>query len=268
MNHKARKRFGQNFLQDMSVIERMLSALRPAAGDAVVEVGPGLGALTLPLLARLDRLAVVEIDRDLIARLEDQQLPGLTIHPGDVMQFDFAALAGSLAGDSNAPADTRHSLRVVGNLPYNIGTPLLIHLMECQSIVRDIHVMLQKEVVDRLHAEPGTRAFGRLSVLMQSVFEVTPLFTVPPSAFAPPPKVQSAVVRMKPRSDAPDAETLNSLQACTRLAFANKRKTLRNNFKGHLDDTDLAELQIDPQARAETLDLQAFHRLAKRLSQG
>ncbi len=259
MNHKARKRFGQNFLQDMSVIERMLAALRPEPGDAVVEVGPGLGALTLPLLARLDKLAVVEIDRDLIARLEAQQLNGLTIHPGDVMKFDFAALARELAGQ------TDHSLRVVGNLPYNIGTPLLIRLMEQQAVVKDVHVMLQKEVVDRLHAEPGTRAFGRLSVLMQSVFEVTPLFTVPPVAFDPPPKVQSAVVRMKPRSDAPDTDTLDALQACTRLAFASKRKTLRNNFKGHLDDNALTDLQIDPQARAETLDLSAFHRLAKQL---
>lgn len=259
MNHKARKRFGQNFLQDMSIIERMLAALRPEPGDAVVEVGPGLGALTLPLLARLDKLAVVEIDRDLIARLEAQQLNGLTIHPGDVMKFDFAALARELAGEAD------HSLRVVGNLPYNIGTPLLIRLMEQQTVIKDVHVMLQKEVVDRLHAEPGTRAFGRLSVLMQSVFEVTPLFTVPPVAFDPPPKVQSAVVRMKPRSDAPDVETLDALQACTRLAFASKRKTLRNNFKGHLDDNALIDLQIDPQARAETLDLPAFHRLAKQL---
>lgn len=270
MNHKARKRFGQNFLHDMSVIERMLSALRPERGDAVVEVGPGLGALTLPLLERLERLAVVEIDRDLIARLENQQLPGLTIHPGDVMQFDFAALAHELLNThlpGNTDNTTEHSLRIVGNLPYNIGTPLLIRLMECQSVIRDIHVMLQKEVVDRLHAEPGTRAFGRLSVLMQSVFEIRPLFIVPPSAFDPAPKVQSAVVRMKPRRDAPDAATLNSLQVCTRLAFANKRKTLRNNFKGHLDDEALGALQIDPQARAETLDLAAFHRLAKRLSQ-
>lgn len=263
MNHKARKRFGQNFLQDMSVIERMLAALRPEPGDAVVEVGPGLGALTLPLLERLDRLAVVEIDRDLIARLEERQLAGLTIHPGDVMKFDFPALADELANDAAA-----HSLRIVGNLPYNIGTPLLIRLMECQSVVKDVHVMLQKEVVDRLHAEPGTRAFGRLSVLMQSVFEVTPLFIVPPTAFDPPPKVQSAVVRMKPRGDAPDADTLQALQICTRLAFASKRKTLRNNFKGHLDDAALSELEIDPQARAETLDLAAFHRLAKRLEQG
>ncbi|MGQ7843892.1 16S rRNA (adenine(1518)-N(6)/adenine(1519)-N(6))-dimethyltransferase RsmA [Granulosicoccus sp. 3-233] len=249
----------------MSIIERMLAALRPETGDPVVEVGPGLGALTLPLLARLDRLAVVEIDRDLIARLESQQLNGLTIHPGDVMQFDFDALARELTADTEGNGQAVHSLRVVGNLPYNIGTPLLVRLMDCQRMIRDIHVMLQKEVVDRLHAEPGTRAFGRLSVLMQSVFEVTPLFTVPPSAFDPPPKVQSSVVRMKPRSDAPDAETLDALQACTRLAFANKRKTLRNNFKGHLDDKALIDLQIDPQARAETLDLPAFHRLAKQL---
>jgi 16S rRNA (adenine1518-N6/adenine1519-N6)-dimethyltransferase len=158
-------------------------------------------------------------------------------------------------------------LRVVGNLPYNIGTPLLIHLLDCHVSLRDVHVMLQKEVVDRLHALPGTRAYGRLSVLMQSVFDVSPLFTVPSEAFSPAPKVQSAVVRLKPRADAPDDGFILALQACTRLAFASKRKTLRNNFRGHLDDQALMDLQIDPQARAETLDLQAFHRLAKRLSQ-
>ncbi|ASJ72198.1 16S rRNA (adenine(1518)-N(6)/adenine(1519)-N(6))-dimethyltransferase RsmA [Granulosicoccus antarcticus] len=261
MNHRARKRFGQNFLQDLSIIERMLAAMRLERDDPVVEVGPGLGALTLPLLERLDRLAVVEIDRDLIQLLEARNLDGLTIHNGDVMKFDFNALAAELAGS----APTEHSLRVVGNLPYNIGTPLLIQLLDCHEQIRDVHVMLQKEVVDRLHADPGTRAFGRLSVLMQSVFEVTPLFTVPPESFDPAPKVQSAVVRLKPRTDAPDKAFLAALQACTRIAFASKRKTLRNNFKGYLDEAALENLQINPQARAETLNLEAFYRIAKQL---
>lgn len=265
MNHKARKRFGQNFLQDMSVIERLLVALDPASDELILEVGPGLGALTLPLLARIDRLLVAEIDRDLIQRLQARQLPGLHIIAGDVMQLDLQQLVADHAANSD-DADLR-PLRVVGNLPYNIGTPLLLRLLEHQHLIRDIHVMLQKEVVDRLHAEPGSRAFGRLSVLIQSVFHVRALFQVPPGAFDPPPKVQSAVVRLRPRQDAPDAATVAALQACTRLAFASKRKTLRNNLKGYLDDTELQQLQIDPQARAETLDLAAFHRLAKRLSQ-
>ena len=263
MNHRARKRFGQNFLQDMGIIERMLAAMRPESDDAVVEVGPGLGALTLPLLDRLDRLAVVEIDRDLIKRLEAQNLDSLSIHAGDVMKFDFSALATELA-EGGAP---EHSLRVVGNLPYNIGTPLLIRLLDCHEQIRDVHVMLQKEVVDRLDATPGTRAFGRLSVLMQSVFHVTPLFNVPPESFVPAPTVQSAVVRLVPRDDAPDEAALTALQYCTRLAFASKRKTLRNNFKGYLDEAALENLQINPQARAETLDLEAFYRMAKRLSE-
>ncbi len=263
VNHRARKRFGQNFLQDMGIIERMLAAMRPEANDAVVEVGPGLGALTLPLLDRLDRLAVVEIDRDLIERLEAQNLDALSIYAGDVMKFDFTALATELAEGGAS----EHSLRVVGNLPYNIGTPLLIRLLDCHEQIRDVHVMLQKEVVDRLHANPGTRAFGRLSVLIQSVFHVTPLFSVPPESFDPSPKVQSAVVRLIPRDDAPDVAALTALQYCTRLAFASKRKTLRNNFKGYLDEAALESLQINPQARAETLDLEAFYRMAKRLSE-
>ena len=254
--HKARKRFGQNFLQDLTIIERMIAAMRPASDDPVVEVGPGLGALTLPLLEHLDHLYVIEIDRDLIERLQARQLSGLTIHSADVLTVDFGALAGA------------RKLRVVGNLPYNIGTPLLIRLLECQACIQDVHVMLQKEVVDRLHAEPNTRAYGRLSVLMQSVFHINPLFTVPPESFDPAPKVQSAVVRLKPRADAPDLQTLTALQACTRIAFANKRKTLRNNLKGHLNEQELQSIDINPQARAETLDLNAFHRMAKRLSQG
>jgi 16S rRNA (adenine1518-N6/adenine1519-N6)-dimethyltransferase len=260
--HRARKRFGQNFLEDKAIIERLMAALRLQPDDQVVEVGPGLGALTEPLLLQLNNLTVVEIDRDLIARLQERSLPGLTIHSGDVLQFDFARLALELAGpDAGIPA-----LRVVGNLPYNIGTPLLIRLLDYHRCLRDVNVMLQKEVVDRLHAVPGTRAYGRLSVLVQSVFDVVPLFTVPAQAFNPAPKVLSAVVRLIPRPDAPDDSALAALQSCTRLAFASKRKTLRNNLKGHMTEQEMADLQIDPQARAETLDLPAFHRMAKHLS--
>lgn len=231
----------------------MLAALKPAAADSVVEVGPGLGALTLPLLEQLDTLTVVEIDRDLIAGLHAQELRNLVIHEGDVLAVDWQAMAGG------------RDLRVVGNLPYNIGTPLLLKLMMVHPIIRDAHVMLQKEVVDRLHANSGTRAYGRLSVLMQSVFTITPLFTVPATAFHPVPKVESAVVRLKTRPDALAVDALEALQRVTRLAFANKRKTLRNNFKGHLNEEQLLALDIDPNARAETLSLEAFQRLSDAL---
>lgn len=254
MNHRARKRFGQNFLQDESIITRMLSAMKPARDDLVIEVGPGLGALTLPLLEQLDSLTVVEIDRDLIARLQERKLDNLTVFEGDVMNVDWQAMADG------------HALRIVGNLPYNIGTPLLLELLAHHPVIRDVHVMLQKEVVDRLHAVSGTRAYGRLSVLMQSVFTITPLFSVPAQAFYPVPKVESAVVRLKVRPDALAVDELTALQAATRMAFANKRKTLRNNFKGHLDEQQLMALQINPQARAETLALEDFNRLAKQLA--
>ena len=229
--------------------------MRIKSDDNVVEVGPGLGALTLPLLAQLDQLHVVEIDRDLIKRLEDQQLEGLTIQSADVLSVDFAPMA------ANKP------LRVVGNLPYNIGTPLLIRLLDVHPILKDVHVMLQKEVVDRLDAKSNTRAFGRITVLMQSVFNIEPLFKVPPHSFDPAPKVDSAVVRLTPKENALSKDDIKALENCTRIAFANKRKTLRNNFKGHLDEESLESLGINPQARAETLDINAFHLLAKSLSE-
>lgn len=254
MKHRARKRFGQNFLQDESVVTRMIAAMKPQADDCVVEVGPGLAALTLPLLENLDTLTVVEIDRDLISRLQARELENLVIHEGDVLDLDWQSMA---AGER---------LRVVGNLPYNIGTPLLLELLKVHPVIQDIHVMLQKEVVDRLHAVPGTRAFGRLSVLMQSVFSITALFNVPAHAFEPAPKIESAVVRLKTRTDALAPDALGHLQIATRLAFANKRKTLRNNFKGHIDEQQLIKLDINPQARAETLSLDAFYRLASHLA--
>jgi len=254
MKHQPRKRFGQNFLSDNRVIDRMLGHLRIAADDNLVEVGPGLGALTDPLLTRVDTLKVVEIDRDLIERLRARNKANLQIHEGDVLNIDWQDMHAGVP------------LRIVGNLPYNIGTPLLIVLMQSHSLITDIHVMLQKEVVDRLCAKAHTRAYGRLSVVMQSVFDIQALFNVPPSAFTPAPKVDSAVVRLTTKSATPSDHTLELLQLATRLAFANKRKTLRNNFKGHLDDQALQALDIDPQARAETLSVEAFHRLAKRLS--
>ena len=254
MKHQARKRFGQNFLQDEAIVSRMISAMRLNPDDPVIEVGPGLGALTLPLLAELEHLRVVEIDRDLIARLRQRNLTNLSITEGDVLNIDWQSMAGE------------QKLRVVGNLPYNIGTPLLLHLLNAHPSIKDVHVMLQKEVVDRLHAVTGSRAYGRLSVLMQSVFNISPLFTVPPEAFSPVPAVDSAVVRLTTRPDALDSKSLEKLQAATRIAFASKRKTLRNNLKGYLDEDQLHAINIDPRARAETLSLDDFCRLAGRLT--
>lgn len=225
--------------------------LRP--DDNLVEVGPGLGALTLPLLDEVEHLHVVEIDRDLIARLVARKLSNLSILEGDVLKVDWHKLHHG------------KPLRIVGNLPYNIGTPLLLRLLEVHPLISDIHVMLQKEVVDRLGAGSNTRAYGRLSVLLQSAFRITPLFTVPATAFEPQPKIESAIVRLKTRTDAPSAQRIVALQQATRWAFANKRKTLKNNLKGKLDDTGFEKLQINPQARAETLDVSTFMRLAEHL---
>jgi len=186
LNHQPRKRFGQNFLNDNLVIDQIIELINPQPTQTVVEVGPGLAALTLPLLERVDSLQVIEIDRDLIEKLKQRDNPKLIIHEADVLSIHWP----SFAQDS--------SLRIVGNLPYNIGTPLLMNLLEAREHIQDIHVMLQKEVVDRLSASVGSRAYGRLSVLMQSCFAVQELFVVPPSAFTPPPKVQSAVVRLTP----------------------------------------------------------------------
>ncbi len=234
----------------------MLAEIRLHPDDTVVEVGPGLGALTDPLLKQLNQLIVVEIDRDLIARLTERQAENLLIVEADALSIDWQALKPD-----------KH-LRVLGNLPYNIGTPLLIKLLEQHHRIQDIHVMLQKEVVDRLSAVSSTRAYGRLSVLMQCAFKITPLFSVAPSAFDPPPKVESAVVRLQTRDNAPSLSQLQALQLATRLAFANKRKTLKNNLKGHLSLDDFVRMDIDPTKRAETLDVTSFLRLAKHLSPG
>lgn len=253
MNHQPRKRFGQNFLNDKVVIDQIIDCINPQPNQNLVEVGPGLAALTLPLLERVDALQVIEIDRDLITKLRQRNNPKLTIHEADVLTIDWSNFA------------QESQLRIVGNLPYNIGTPLLLNLLEARAHVADIHVMLQKEVVDRLCASVGTRAYGRLSVLMQSCFDMQELIVVPPSAFTPPPKVQSAVVRLTPLPSSPDDDTVKKLSMATRLAFAKKRKTLRNNMKETLPESKLVEAGLDPQARAETLNLDQFLLLAKML---
>ena len=254
--HKARKRFGQNFLQDTRIINDIVEAVRPQPDDVVIEIGPGLAAITEPLARNLKQLHVVEIDRDLIARLKKQHpRERLTIHEGDALAFDFAALG--------------ERLRLVGNLPYNISTPLLFHLASYAEQVYDMHFMLQKEVVERLVAEPGTSDYGRLSVMLQYRFYMDWLLDVPPECFEPAPKVYSAVVRLIPRPAsellALDAEKFASVVAA---AFAQRRKMLRNNLKGILDDVGFSALGIAPTSRAEDLAVDTYVAIANYLSMG
>lgn len=256
MTHRARKRFGQNFLHSESVIRRIVGSIAPARGDRIVEIGPGLGALTGPLLERVDRLDAVELDRDLVATLPDRlgHPENLVIHQADALTFDYRALAGT------------KTLRVIGNLPYNISTPLLFHLLEQSETISDMHFMLQKEVVDRITARPGSKARGRLGVMTQARADADMLFGVPPGAFHPPPRVESAVVRIVPRtlSDAQRA-LLPTLEKVVRKAFGQRRKTLRNTLKDVLDARELERLDVDPGRRAETVTMEEFEAMAQRV---
>jgi 16S rRNA (adenine1518-N6/adenine1519-N6)-dimethyltransferase len=259
--HSARRRFGQNFLVAPGIIRKIVDAIAPRAGDTVVEIGPGLGALTEPLLERIDHLQVVEIDRDLIARLRNRFPPErLTIHEGDALEFDFGALKGS------------GPLKIVGNLPYNISSPLLFHLVAYAPVVHDMHFMLQKEVVDRMVAEPGSKDFGRLSVMLQYHYHMERMFVVPPGAFNPPPKVDSAIVRMIPRvigTGAGTGEVAKDLALFARVvtaAFSQRRKMLRNTLREFINEADLAALGIVPTARAEDIAVTDYVRLANSLA--
>ena len=248
--HIPRKRFGQNFLVDEGIIAGIITAIAPGPAEKLVEIGPGLGALTTPLLNRLNRLQVVEIDRDLIARLRERYpADRLDIHEGDVLQFDFATLG--------------HDLRIIGNLPYNISTPLLFRFAEFAGHIRDVHVMLQREVVQRMVAAPGDSEFSRLSVMLQYRFDMEHLFDVPADAFDPAPKVESAVVRLTPLAPLPhparDEAVFSSVVA---RAFSQRRKTLRNTLKGVVTADDFARLGINPGARAQELSVADFVRIA------
>jgi 16S rRNA (adenine1518-N6/adenine1519-N6)-dimethyltransferase len=258
--HTARKRFGQNFLVSDGVIRKIVDAVAPRAGDTVVEIGPGLGALTVPLLARIDHLHVVEIDRDLIARLQQRFPPErLIIHQGDALEFDFGSLKG--AGP----------LKIVGNLPYNISSPLLFHLVPFAPLVHEMHFMLQREVVDRMVADPGSKDFGRLSVMLQYRYHMERLFIVPPGSFNPPPKVDSAIVRMIPvdfsrvRADAIASDPALFARVVT-AAFSQRRKMLRNTLRDFISEADLAALGITPTARAEDIAVADYVRLANTLA--
>lgn len=250
MRHRPRKRFGQNFLVDEAVISAIVGAVAPHQRDLVVEIGPGLGALTRPLVERLDHLHVVEIDRDIVARLRAMFPPQrVAIHEGDALKFDFAALG--------------RGLRVVGNLPYNISTPLLFHLADSAPAIRDIHVMLQREVVERMVAAPSSSDYGRLSVMLQYRFEMEPVLAVPAAAFHPVPKVESAVVRMVPFARLPHrARDEAWLGKIVTAAFSQRRKTLRNALKHYFSTEDLSRLGVDGGVRAQELGIDDFVRLA------
>ncbi len=256
MTHRARKRFGQNFLHSETVISRIIGAIAPARDDHLVEIGPGMGALTRPLLEAVQQLDVVELDRDLIAELPARlgHPDNLLIHQADALAFDFRKLAGN------------KQLRVVGNLPYNISTPLLFHLLDLSGIIADMHLMLQREVVDRITAIPGSKARGRLGVMTQARADAHMLFGVSPDAFHPAPKVESAVVRIVPKHLSQwQHELLPALETVVRKAFSQRRKTLRNTLRGLLDTDDLERLGIDPGRRAETLTMQEFEAMAKQV---
>lgn len=252
--HTPRKRFGQNFLQDPQIIQDIIHAVAPKKADHVVEIGPGLGALTWALLPRLDKLFVVELDRDLIEkltlhtkihRLEDR----LEIFSCDALKFDFASL----------PAP----LKIVGNLPYNISTPLLFHLASYKNRIADMTFMLQKELVDRMCAAANSSDYGRLSVMLQYDFDIEKVLDVPPESFFPAPKVDSAVVRLVPHAQREvEAQDFDLFNKIVTDAFAQRRKTLRNTLKNWLSDHDFAALEINPQARAETLTLAQFVHIA------
>lgn len=254
MKHIPRKRFGQNFLSDPDIIRSLVEAIRPQPDDLMVEIGPGLGALTQPLLKTLHHLHAVELDRDIVAWMTKHYPEGkITIHNVDALKFDFASLGSHV--------------RVVGNLPYNISTPILFHLLENVGNIVDMLFMLQKEVVERMVAEPSTPEYGRLSVMLQYRLQMEYLFTVPPDAFNPAPKVESAFVRLIPYPAAPHPAKDEKLFAkVVTAAFSQRRKTLRNTLKGLLDDASFAALHIDPQQRAENLGVAEFVAIANHLA--
>lgn len=255
MRHQARKRFGQHFLTSSDTIERIVSAIAPQTGETIVEIGPGQAAITAPLAVLATTLHAIEFDRDLVAKLE-RQFQGrknVFIHEADVLQFDFSSL-----GDG---------LRVVGNLPYNISTPLLFHLLTFRGHIKDMHFMLQKEVVDRMAASPGKKNYGRLTVMLGCQLEVVPLFDVTPDAFTPPPRVMSSIVRMRPLPDGHfDIRDEIRLERIVKQAFSRRRKTLRNALEGHADAAVLEAAGLDPGQRPEQIPVIGWIRLANSLS--
>ena len=253
MAHIPRKRFGQHFLVDQGVIYNIVQAIDPRPGEALVEIGPGLGALTQPVLERCGALTVIELDRDLAARWRERQ--GVTVVESDVLKVDFQALTAALG----------RPLRVIGNLPYNISTPILFHLLEVADQVQDQHFMLQKEVIDRMAASPGGKDYGRLSVMLQWRYEIKSLLDVPPEAFDPPPRVDSAIVRMRPLRPAPQVDE-PLLREVVTVAFSQRRKLLRNTLGRWLELRRFAG-DFDVQRRAEEVPVADYLALVRSLGE-
>ena len=253
MKHQARKRFGQHFLTDKAVIAEIVDAIDPQLGQAMVEIGPGLAAMTQPLVERLGHLQVIELDRDLAVRL--RQHKQLTVHEADVLKVDITALAAGLG---------TQSLRVVGNLPYNISTPILFHLLDHVAVIQDQHFMLQKEVVERMVAAPSSAAYGRLSVMLQWRYAMEMVVEVGPMAFDPPPRVDSAVVRMTPHAQ-PAPLTVALLSELVQVAFSQRRKLLRHTLGKWLQERGVAA-DFDVQRRAEEVAVAEYVQLAQRVS--
>lgn len=256
-SHQHKKRFGQNFLNNDRVIQQIVMAIQPKQDQHLVEIGPGEAALTRPLLEAVETLDIIEIDNDLIAPLTQTlgHYPAFNLHHTDALSFDYHQLL----------KDENDRLRVVGNLPYNISSPLLFHLMEYGQAIIDMHFMLQKEVVERITAKPGSKTYGRLSVMLQYACATEYLFTVGPENFTPPPKVDSAIIRLTPYQTKPySAQSDSDLANLVRQSFSQKRKTLRNNLKGWLTDDDIEACGIRPSDRAETLSVADFVALSDR----
>ena len=257
--HIARKRFGQNFLHDSTIINNIIRTIHPKATDNLLEIGPGMGALTKELLASCENLQAIELDRDLIPKLQIQfaEYPNFKIFSGDALKFDFSQVAS-----------ISNPVRVVGNLPYNISTPLIFHILEQCDLIYDMHFMLQKEVVDRLAAEPNCKNYGRLSVMVQYFCAIEALIDVPPSAFRPAPKVDSSVVRLIPYKEIPfKAQNLTTLNDTVRQAFSQRRKTIRNTLKTLASEELLISIGIDPTLRAENLSVEDFVNISNALDQ-
>ncbi len=259
LGHQAKKRFGQNFLHNDAIISKIVDAINPEPGENLLEIGPGLGALTEPVVERAGALSVVELDRDLAHRLKHHPFlaPKLTIYEQDALKFDFSQLA-----TADKP------LRVFGNLPYNISTPLIFHLLSFKAHIQDMHFMLQKEVVERMASGPNCKAFGRLSIMTQYQCQVVPVMEIGPEAFQPPPKVDSAIVRLIPRKtvDNPVSD-LNLLNTVCLTAFNQRRKTIRNSFKTLMDVEQLQNLGIDPSLRPENLTINDYIAIANYISE-
>lgn len=257
--HRARKRFGQNFLQDSGIIYSIVALINPSADAHVIEIGPGLGALTKPLLSNLDQLDLLEIDRDLVAYWKQQNLTGLSIIEGDALQFDFVAWAKSQPKNGGL-------CKVVGNLPYNISSPLLFHLVSAATVVDEQVFMLQAEVVERMVAPAGSSDFSRLSVMLQARYHMEQVLEVPPEAFDPQPKVNSAVVRMIPRVDFDlNNAQWTSLEKVVAAAFSQRRKMLRTNLQNFADKLSLTELEL--KSRAQDISVDRYIEWAKTLAQ-